>query len=159
MRAFAYRVTVKTEPSSRSLTAHRARSHDMCDILQGGQQWLMPPASRDSLLLVCERTCSDRRQTDTSQQRVGMSPLSPRDKLLFVLQNLADSTSSVKPSLCFSSSLLLLGLMADGWIWQWFVSGLSLWDEFCKAGAVPQICWVSSKLSWLYKGLHNRLRI
>ena len=77
----------------------------------------------------------------------GLSLLSSCDKLLFVLQSLADSTSSVKPSLRLSSSLLLLGLVADGWIWRWFVSGLSLWDEFCKAGAVPQICWASSKLS------------
>lgn len=80
----------------------------------------------------------------------GLSPLSPRDKLLCVLQSLADITFSVKPSLHFSSSTLLLGhvlTVADGWIWRWFVSGLSLWEEFCKAGAVPQICWAFSKLN------------
>ena len=128
MRAFAYRVTVKTEPSSRSLSAHRARSHDMCNPA-GGTAVTNGPCLPELAAVYCgkEPALIEGRLTQVSREW-GLSPLSPRDELLFVLQSLAGITSSVKPSLRFSSSLLLLGhvlTVADEWIWRWFASGMS----------------------------------
>lgn len=69
--------------------------------------------------LVCKRTCSDKRSlpptrvTKVTKKAVPVPglgvPLSPHGKLPLMLQNTADVTSSVKPSLRSSSSAPLLG--------------------------------------------------